>query len=466
MDLEELCCNICQETFGNKREPRMLPCGHTYCYMCLSDLLSRGPLTCPEDRSSINVSTADELPKNFALMKLMGKTHPEPDSSVCATHKKALEYVCMEDQVKVCAKCALFGGHKGHDIRPIEDIMSEIAMKADCLIDMLQIIEISQDNVMDETVKVRLDKLYEKYRARKQTLESELREGFAKLKAKISQVEKETLSSLQKNFDYIEGNIVNVRDIPKLIDSQATMWKEKVRKKLDKVAKQTEDPNYFTLDILDTANGDLFQLGEKLLIDLEALKDLQIGPLENLVESLGVSFNEESLYEACKINTLPKITQLTQVEEIRSSITTEESQETPDKPQFNEEVFNQALDVLKFHTTDVADFSGAGDLTEHAKKIAPYLVGNSYLKSLKLVKNNLTDQDACEIFKALQENFTLQSLHMSQNTLGTEALDELIEMLNINTTLRDVYLTGNPKIPYDYKTKFASMSNKFRKIHT
>mmetsp|Transcript_29205 Transcript_29205/g.28947 ORF Transcript_29205/g.28947 Transcript_29205/m.28947 type:complete len:130 (+) Transcript_29205:1032-1421(+) len=129
-------------------------------------------------------------------------------------------------------------------------------------------------------------------------------------------------------------------------------------------------------------------------------------------------------------------------------------------------MFNQALDVLKYNTSEVADFSNAGDLGDKAAIIATYLVNNTNLKSLKLVKNSISDSAAIEIFRALQENFSLQSLHLSQNPLGTEALDELIEMLNVNTTLRDIYLIGNQKMSPEYKSNFAQMSSRFRKIYT
>ena len=124
------------------------------------------------------------------------------------------------------------------------------------------------------------------------------------------------------------------------------------------------------------------------------------------------------------------------------------------------------MDVLKFNTSNEADFSGAGDLGDLASKIAPYLPDNSYLTKLKLVKNNISDAAAIDIFKALQENYHLQILNLSQNTLNANSLDELIEMLGINTTLQDIYLLSNPKLTSEYKAKFATMTSRFRRIHT
>jgi len=226
------------------------------------------------------------------------------------------------------------------------------------------------------------------------------------------------------------------------------------------------------LDILDNSGGDLFQQGEKLIVDLEGLKDIQIEPLEETVNELSVQFSDSQLVNICKVKpssrspSTPRSEKknLSKPEEFKSI--DEEDLDGDLIPQFNEEMFNQALDVLKYNTSEVADFSNAGDLGDKAAIIATYLVNNTNLKSLKLVKNSISDSAAIEIFRALQENFSLQSLHLSQNPLGTEALDELIEMLNVNTTLRDIYLIGNQKMSPEYKSNFAQMSSRFRKIYT
>jgi hypothetical protein len=38
----------------------------------------------------------------------------------------------------VCAQCALFGQHKGHDVRQEEDVAREITLKVEVLMDMYQ----------------------------------------------------------------------------------------------------------------------------------------------------------------------------------------------------------------------------------------------------------------------------------------------------------------------------------------
>jgi len=36
-----------------------------------------------------------------------------------------MDVVCLLDMTKICAKCAIFGEHKGHEFKSIEDIEKE-----------------------------------------------------------------------------------------------------------------------------------------------------------------------------------------------------------------------------------------------------------------------------------------------------------------------------------------------------
>ena len=44
---------------------------------------------------------------------------------MCLLHQKPLEIVCVYDLQKVCSKCAIFGEHKGHDFKSLEQIEEE-----------------------------------------------------------------------------------------------------------------------------------------------------------------------------------------------------------------------------------------------------------------------------------------------------------------------------------------------------
>lgn len=89
--------------------------------------------------------------------------------------------------------------------------------------------------------------------------------------------------------------------MPKLIDSQTTAWKASAKEKLDKVSASMDSSNYIAFQVLDSSTAELFKMGEKLIIDLEELKDLNVEELENLVEILDISFKQDPLPELYQV---------------------------------------------------------------------------------------------------------------------------------------------------------------------
>jgi hypothetical protein len=156
----------------------MLPCGHTYCQRCLAGLFTRPPVLCPEDRSAISVDSVTDLAKNFSLLRVIQKKQdftPHIDSSAkCPEHRKKLEYVCLDDKVKICANCALFGRHRGHNVRAEDEVMREVTIRAECLLETLQIIEHSQASVLDDQINKLLEDLNQRHHDQKADIEAKL----------------------------------------------------------------------------------------------------------------------------------------------------------------------------------------------------------------------------------------------------------------------------------------------------
>ena len=44
--------------------------------------------------------------------------------------------MCVDDRCRICTHCAIFGPHKGHDIKTEDEVMKEITLRAECLIDL------------------------------------------------------------------------------------------------------------------------------------------------------------------------------------------------------------------------------------------------------------------------------------------------------------------------------------------
>lgn len=59
----------------------------------------------------------------------------------CPMHNRRREIVCVEDRVKICTSCALFGDHKNHNLKTEEDLLKELFIKSEILIEYFDIID-------------------------------------------------------------------------------------------------------------------------------------------------------------------------------------------------------------------------------------------------------------------------------------------------------------------------------------
>ncbi|NXM85416.1 TRI59 protein, partial [Oenanthe oenanthe] len=133
---EELTCAICCDTF---RDPRLLPCSHTFCAPCLRRLL-RPPLgSCPSCRAPVAVPAPgpEALPFNLALKAVIERMQQEERAreqqqqeeeeeaaewGPCSEHPRQPRNIfCLQERQLVCGRCVTIGRHRGH---PIDDLRS------------------------------------------------------------------------------------------------------------------------------------------------------------------------------------------------------------------------------------------------------------------------------------------------------------------------------------------------------
>jgi uncharacterized protein YbaR (Trm112 family) len=75
----EINCPICYDTFNDKDKiPRILPCGHTFCQVCLLDLRTSNILTCPTCRKFFSPEVKS-LIKNFTILDYIYNRKDLPD---------------------------------------------------------------------------------------------------------------------------------------------------------------------------------------------------------------------------------------------------------------------------------------------------------------------------------------------------------------------------------------------------
>ena len=126
MESEDETCGVCCNPYdADNRIPRVLVnCGHSICACCLTDILKSPQLRkCPFDNLEFErpQKCLENFPVNFALLGLLeGKNR-----NVCKTHGEKLVMFCLQDEVKICYGCALFGEHKGHDCKIVNDLKAQ-----------------------------------------------------------------------------------------------------------------------------------------------------------------------------------------------------------------------------------------------------------------------------------------------------------------------------------------------------
>ncbi|XP_019646805.1 PREDICTED: E3 ubiquitin-protein ligase TRIM56-like [Branchiostoma belcheri] len=138
---EFLVCQVCLEDF---RQPKMLPCLHTFCQPCLEKLLAAEPvgkLDCPTCRQDVPLpqNGVQGLKSNFLVGKLRdilqqqptGKTSEAREDGVPCTVCEAgnsAQFYCVECTDYLCQTCddmhQRFKGNRSHKFVTVQDLQS------------------------------------------------------------------------------------------------------------------------------------------------------------------------------------------------------------------------------------------------------------------------------------------------------------------------------------------------------
>ncbi len=129
-------CPICFEKFNyDVNTPRLLPCSHTLCHLCIEKLITstKQVLQCPQCRQRHNVhrNGPKTFPQNKYILHIISlkiekqdkHKHDtlEPGLQKCREHNRELGLFCLEAccQTAICLKC-FTSKHLGHETIDIE----------------------------------------------------------------------------------------------------------------------------------------------------------------------------------------------------------------------------------------------------------------------------------------------------------------------------------------------------------
>uniref|UniRef100_UPI00358FDB46 E3 ubiquitin-protein ligase TRIM7-like n=1 Tax=Myxine glutinosa TaxID=7769 RepID=UPI00358FDB46 len=125
---DELQCIVCLELY---KEPITLPCGHSFCKVCIKKCWeSREEATvcdCPNCREIFPIKP--KCQKNVALAKLVEQMKLTSVVNVeerrCTEHGKPILLYCKDDESLMCVMC-MVGQHKNHEVVPVEIVHDEL----------------------------------------------------------------------------------------------------------------------------------------------------------------------------------------------------------------------------------------------------------------------------------------------------------------------------------------------------
>ncbi|XP_071516934.1 tripartite motif-containing protein 10-like isoform X2 [Panulirus ornatus] len=110
-------CMICSEVYQAKtREPLVLPCGHTFCRSCLTNIYDTRYFTCPSCRENFSHRDLEDLPISFSLLSL-SSNYIDFQCSTCREHGGDLMYWCRGCQQPLCGLCLYQSHPQGHDVQ-------------------------------------------------------------------------------------------------------------------------------------------------------------------------------------------------------------------------------------------------------------------------------------------------------------------------------------------------------------
>ena len=107
-------CSICYEGYNDEKKcPRLLSCGHSFCSSCLERLLHGNTIDCPTCRNPVGVHG---LLKNFALLDLVNETVPKQhavntghvgsDECEACDEKHPATFCCLDCKENMCKTAA------------------------------------------------------------------------------------------------------------------------------------------------------------------------------------------------------------------------------------------------------------------------------------------------------------------------------------------------------------------------
>ncbi|XP_054904265.1 nuclear factor 7, ovary-like [Poeciliopsis prolifica] len=274
---EELTCSVCLTIFT---DPVNLPCGHSFCRLCISEVLSTQQ-PCPLCGTAVALEAAS-LPTSLVLKSLAEKAKAKPDegkrltaelAALCPEHEEKLKLFCITDQQLVCIICRDSEEHEGHQFKPVKQaaasLRKQLEMFEQCTADDIHAIESLADAQKDEMFKTR---------EKSQQLLAQISKQFEEMHQFLRRREKEIKSELKHKE---EENVEKMRETFQAI-AVALSESRELKEKVSTVLKITEPESFLKSWTEGKSEGALEYVFRPRVNELQLVdSSLSLGPYES-----------------------------------------------------------------------------------------------------------------------------------------------------------------------------------------
>ncbi|KAK7088305.1 tripartite motif-containing protein 54-like [Littorina saxatilis] len=216
-DAESAICAVCLEIY---RDPKFLPCHHTFCAQCITDVANRhtgGTFPCPSCRepTSLPQGGVAALQANFYIKK-----QSENSEEMCKLHtKRELEFYCVRCQEAICINCKM----TKHEQHQTDDLHTAIQQKHKELLTDKSRLQKAEEHLRESLKTTRAEQ--QAVLDKKAAVEKNIRDRHAVMVAAADKFRDEALDSLRSVSTDIDIGIDQILkqqegDLEKCLDIQ------------------------------------------------------------------------------------------------------------------------------------------------------------------------------------------------------------------------------------------------------
>jgi hypothetical protein len=266
----------------------------------------------------------------------------------CTLHPtRPLEIICIDDKIKICTNCALFGEHKNHKIMNEEDFMKEIEIKAEILIELFELIDSNVNDFKNTDSNNNFSQIYQnllkKAEDKQNAMILQVRNFTEELIKNIQKKQENILEKINSKFEKIRNKITAIKETPTDLLKSSEIWKEQVQEKLDYLSLVTEGNNlyeegYVKLIETNITDENIIKTAESILQEFVKVKSFPLETIEKMVEENRIEID----YDLA--NKLDSVIKLSKDGDMSMSLSNNQSDNLPTanrvtSPMSNEEDF-------------------------------------------------------------------------------------------------------------------------------